>query len=242
VLREAAGAVDDVLRGGTLYDFAAGHPEARPLMGRAPAYAVPLPGGAGRVVVRHSRHGGLLAPLTGDRFLAPTRAPRELATALRLAHAGVPTPELVAYALYPAGPLLRTADVATREVEGGRDLAAALAGDLAGLGADSTTAALTAVAELLRHLAAAGARHPDLNVKNILLGPARAGAPRAYVLDVDRVTFEAPHSPRLAAANFARLARSLRKLADRFPPGASDEAVAYLAGRGRAGAVARAHG
>ena len=31
-----------------------------------------------RVVVRHNRHGGLLAPLTRDLFRAPTRAPREL--------------------------------------------------------------------------------------------------------------------------------------------------------------------
>ena len=78
------------------------------------------------MVVRHSRHGGLLAPVTGDRFLAPTRAPQELATSLRLIDAGVSTPEIIAYAVYSAGGPFRRSDIATREVEGGRDLAALL--------------------------------------------------------------------------------------------------------------------
>jgi 3-deoxy-D-manno-octulosonic acid kinase len=47
------------------------------------------------VVVRHAWHGGLLAPLTRDLFAPPTRAPHELRVALRLADAGVPTPEVV---------------------------------------------------------------------------------------------------------------------------------------------------
>src|SRR3954470_22831790 len=92
-------AVDDR----SLYAYAASHPGRRELRGRGVAYAVPLPDGETRVVVRHSRHGGLLAPVTGDRFLPPTRAPHELRTALRLAEAQVPTPEVIAYAIYPAG-------------------------------------------------------------------------------------------------------------------------------------------
>ena len=52
----------------SLYDYAATHPNRRELRGRGVAYAVPLPDGETRVVVRHSRHGGLLAPVTGDRF------------------------------------------------------------------------------------------------------------------------------------------------------------------------------
>src|SRR5919205_114439 len=96
-------------------------------VGRGVAYAVALPDDATRVVVRRSRHGGVLAPITGERFLGPTRAPRELDVALRLARLGVPTPEVVAFATYPAGPLVRRADVLTREVEDAVDLASALA-------------------------------------------------------------------------------------------------------------------
>src|SRR4029434_11188989 len=65
----------------SLYDYAATHPGRRALRGRGVAYAVTLPDEETRVVVRHSRHGGLLAPVTGDRFLPPTRAPHELRTA-----------------------------------------------------------------------------------------------------------------------------------------------------------------
>ena len=47
----------------TLYDYASRHPHARALAGRGTAYAVPLPGDADHVVVRHNRHGGALASL-----------------------------------------------------------------------------------------------------------------------------------------------------------------------------------
>ena len=241
VLRQAAGAVHDALRAGTLYEYAAGHPEARQLMGRAPAYAVPLPGGGERVVVRHSLHGGLLAPLTGDRFLPPTRAPYELTTALRLSRAGVPTPGVVAYVVYPAGPLLRTADVATREVVGGRDLVAVLGGMsddplASAAGTAAPKLALVATARLLRALAAAGARHPDLNAKNVLLAPApteRTNELVAHVLDVDRIVFDRPHSPRVAQANLARLARSLRKWSDRLGRELVEDAILELANGAR---------
>ena len=203
-------AVRSTLKAGTLYDYAAQHEDARSLAGRGIAYAVPLPSGD-RVVVRHSRHGGLLAPLTGDRFLAPTRAPHELSAALRLAKAGVPTPELVAYAVYPAGPLLRRSDVATREIRDSRDLAAVLTSP----DASDRRACLDAAAALIGALSAAGARHHDLNVKNVLLARTGRGARhpefRAYVLDVDRMEFGRPGDSRITENNLDRFARSARK-------------------------------
>ena len=165
-------AVDDR----SLYAYAAAHPARRELRGRGVAYAVTLPDGETRVVVRHSRHGGLLAPVTGDRFLTPTRAPRELRTALRLAQVGVPTPEVIAYATYPAGGIFRRSDVATREVIGGQDLVTCLA---AGTPDRTRASALDATADLLRALQRSGARHPDLNVKNVLIVATPGGASRA---------------------------------------------------------------
>ena len=240
--RAQVAAVREALRAGTLYDYAvrqyeAGAPGARRLMGRAPAYAIALPGAGGgtRVVVRHSRHGGLLAPLTGDRFLPPTRAPLELDAALRLRTGGVRTPDVVAYALYPAGAFLRRCDVVTREVAGGHDLAAVLAGGgdlcLIGSGPAARDAIIATVAELLRALAGAGARHPDLNAKNVLLAPGNDGGESlaAYVLDVDRVVFEPAGSPRVAEANARRLARSLRKLRARVGLPVTDDEIVQLA-------------
>jgi hypothetical protein len=201
-----AGEVRSVMSGGSLHEWAGRQPHARPMRGRATAWATALPSGV-EVVVRHSRHGGLLAPLTGDLFLAPTRAPAELAAALRLATAGVPTPDVLAYAVYPAfGPFVR-ADVATRLLRG-----TALPEAWRAATTDDARAALVdAVARMLDALRRAGARHPDLNVRNVLVLDAAGGGPAAAVLDVDRVAFGEPGDTDAARRNVDRLLRSMRK-------------------------------
>ncbi len=197
---------------GTLYEAAARNLAARPLAGRGLAYAIALPVSGTRAVVRHNRHGGLLAPLTRDLFLPPTRAPYELATARRLAHAGVATPDVLMYGITPAFGLWRRADVVTREVEGGRDLSHYM---LPGEREGARREAWRATRVLVHALNAAGARHHDLNVKNILLAPASSPAGlEAWVLDVDRVTFNESHAGRVRAGNAARLLRSARKWRD----------------------------
>ncbi|HVZ49762.1 MAG TPA: hypothetical protein VG916_13335, partial [Gemmatimonadaceae bacterium] len=104
-------AVHDTLRAaietGTLHAWAGARAGARAMQGRGVSWGTDLDG-AGPVVVRHSRHGGLLAALTRDMFLVPSRAPHELEVALRLQSAGVATPTVVAFATYAAtGPLCR---------------------------------------------------------------------------------------------------------------------------------------
>jgi 3-deoxy-D-manno-octulosonic acid kinase len=208
VRRGQLDAVRRALESGTLYEYAARHQASRSLSGRGIAYAAPLPNGE-RVVVRHNRHGGLLAPLTGDRFVAPTRAPYELTTALRLESAGVPTPKIVAYAVYPAGLLLRRSDVASGEIPDSSDLAAVLTtGSL-----NERRTSLESAAGLIGLLSASGARHHDLNLKNILLarGAERGDSPVAYVLDVDRVEFGRAGDSRVTERNLDRFARSARK-------------------------------
>jgi 3-deoxy-D-manno-octulosonic acid kinase len=224
-LGACAEAVRHALAGGSLYAYAAAHPARRELRGRGTAYAVPLPDGETRVVVRHSRHGGLLAPVTGDRFLPPTRAPNELRTALRLAESGVATPQVIAYATYPAGALLRRSDVATREVVGGADLGALLATPSP---ADMRASIWQATAELLRALQRAGARHPDLNIGNVLVVADERDVHRALVLDVDRVGFGRANDPQIGDANLARLVRSLRKVRAQARLTVSDEELATL--------------
>jgi 3-deoxy-D-manno-octulosonic acid kinase len=189
---------------GTLHAWAGAQPGAKAMQGRGVAWATTLPGGS-EVVVRHSRHGGMLAPLTQDLFLAPTRAPEELAIAERLRAAGVRTPEVVGYAVYSvAGPLCR-ADVVTARVDGA-DLPTAWTT----MDADRRTAVCDAVGQLIASLSSARARHHDLNARNVLIsweGP----APLAWVIDVDRITFEQA-TPAIAAANARRLGQSIAKL------------------------------
>ena len=201
-------AVQNALGSMTLHEHACRRAD-RVLHGRAPTFAFALRDDV-RVVVRHNTHGGALARFTGDRFLAPTRAPLELATSLRLIAAGVPTPAVVAIVRYPAGGPFERADVATAEVPSAMDLAHVLVHE-----PTLHEQAARATAELLRALAAAGARHADLNIKNVLLQPV-GDSLRAWVLDVDRVTFHTAGSTEVRLRNWARFTRSARKWRDRF--------------------------
>ena len=219
---DVASSLRSALESGTLYEYASRQPEARLLTGRTIAYAAPLPTGP-RVVIRHNRHGGMLARYTGDRFLWPTRAPHELRVALRLAQEDVATPEVLGYALYAAGPLVRRSDVVTREIMNAQDLATEL-GSI-GEGPDRS-AVFAATIELIRALVRAGAVHHDLNLKNVLITRLTGRRPAALVLDVDRVEFRIPGSADVAAANLRRFLRSARKWERlhqlRFLPGELD--------------------
>jgi tRNA A-37 threonylcarbamoyl transferase component Bud32 len=202
----------------TLHEFAARQNGARPLHGRGVAYAVALPHGSMRVVIRHNRRGGLMAPLLGDRFVAPTRAPRELAASAELIRRGVRTPDVLGYALYPPGGMIQRSDVCTREIGGARDLADVLTRGIA----DERRNALGITARLVASLSRARARHHDLNAKNILLD-----GTTGYVLDVDRVALDVPEQEALTA-NLRRLSRSLRKWRDRFRANVSENDIAVL--------------
>jgi len=205
--------VDDarrMLADGGLYEAATRDRAARPLHGRGVAYAVALPASRTLAVVRHNRHGGLLAPLTRDLFLPPTRARLELEIALRLDALGVPTPTVLMYGTSPAPFPFRRADVVTREIVGGRDLSTFMSPDVTAV---ERSAAWEATRVLVRTMNDAGVRHHDLNVKNVLLAPNGAGQV-AYLLDVDRVTFGVPKSGVVATGNAVRLLRSARKWRD----------------------------
>lgn len=217
-----AASIRGVLEKEPLYEYAARQPDAVPLIGRAPVFAVNLPGSCGRVVVRHNMRGGWMAKINKDLFVLPTRGFRELIASLRLRASGVSTPEVVAYVSYPKNWVLRRSDVATREIVNGHDLSVALAKVT---DHDHRVMVLDAVAKLLRALTHAGAHHPDLNLKNVLLTAGLGAGLDAHVLDVDRVRFSSPGSPLVAKANLDRLIRSLRKWRDNFelPYSAEDE-------------------
>lgn len=202
-------AVQAILETGTLYDHAQRQPGARSFTGRAPAYAADFGDGCGGVVVRHSMRGGLLGKTGSDLFLPPTRGLRELVNSLRLRLSGVATPEVVAIVSYRAGPLLRRGDVATREISDSHDLIVVLGKIPPGEDRDSC---LRAAGRLLSSMTRAGAHHPDLNARNVLVTWDEGRGAKAHVLDVDRIRFHVPGDPMVAGANFERLERSLRKL------------------------------
>lgn len=225
VVESSRRGLESVLEAGTLYDFASKQPSARKFTGRVPAYAVTLPQGGADVVVRHSVRGGMLARTGSDLFLPPTRGLRELINALRLRIAGIPTPEVVAFVTYKAGPVFRRSDVATAEIKDGHDLAVVLREMPAG---EQRHACLEAAGRLVGSLSAIGAHHPDLNIRNVLVTWDSDHGAKAHILDVDRIRFHTPADPMVAQANIERLERSLRKQRAAGSIAISDDEIATI--------------
>lgn len=205
----ATALADIVTQHGSLYQWASALPQPRALRGRAPVYVAQLPATSDTVVIRHAWHGGLLAPLTGDRFRMPTRAPRELASSYALRAQGIPTSEVLGFARYAAGFGCRTVDVVSRFIPDAVDLGIVAAGLVPDI---QLPAALDSTIALLVTLAAHGVVHPDLNVKNVLLRRTPSQSLEAMMIDVDVVLWDTARSPRaVMQANVARLTRSMRK-------------------------------
>ncbi|MEP6729777.1 MAG: lipopolysaccharide kinase InaA family protein [bacterium] len=217
-----------LLAEGSLYEAAARDLGARALQGRGVSYAITLPVSGAHVVVRRNRHGGLFAALTRDLFLPPTRAPYELETASRLIKDGVRTPPVLMYGLERRFGIFRRAEVMTGEIGGGRDLSTYMhsAED-----AGERERAWSATRALVRAMNAAGARHHDLNVKNILIAPGSVGL-EAWVLDVDRVVFGTPDDAAVKLGNAARLLRSARKWRDERGAVFDEREIAALGAHG----------
>lgn len=222
----------------TLYEWAAGQPQPRALRGRAPVYVAELPEGTESVVVRHAWHGGLLAPITGDRFLRPSRAPLELAMSERLLRAHIPTTVVLGYARYDLWMGLCRVDVISRFIPNAFDLGMIAAGLVPEIRREE---ALDATHRLLVRLAGAGVVHPDLNVKNVLLVREKNAALTAMIIDVDVVRWSPESAPKeVMEANVARLARSIRKWRTHFGCDVTDEMIESFSRNARAATPPRA--
>lgn len=198
-----------VREAGSLHAWAAGRPDARALAGRGIAYGVELAGE--RCVVRHYRRGGFIARLSNDRYVrgGEPRPVRELHASLAARAAGVPTPEVVAAVIH-----MRTftysGDIATRYIPESADLASVTWQPATSWSGAERAAAWHAAGALLRRAFDAGVRHPDLNLRNILIAR-EAGAVHALLLDLDRAAVREPDDV-ARRAMLARFHRSRRKL------------------------------
>ena len=158
------------------------------------------------LVVRRCSHGGFWRHFAGDRYMGNHRARIEIEHSQRILKLGIATPEVVGVVLYKSV-LFQRMDLLTIQVPNSVDLVAFLA---ARPTAHRRDAALAAVRDLLATCATHGLLHNDLNARNILL--ANVGDDiRAYVLDVEDVTWAPQRVEHVRAANHARLARSLHK-------------------------------
>ncbi len=215
---------------GSLHRWAAAQPGRATFLGRGEAYGVRLGGVA--AVVRHARHGGLLAPLLGDVFVGRPRFYREAALSRRLAEGGVRTPAVLAGVRYAFGPGHR-ADVATERVAG-TDLVELFYGDHPPEG-KARAAVLEAMGRLIRRLHDLGYVHPDLQLRNLLVADPAGPAPAAWLLDVDTCRPMRGDTDTERARNLARFERSWAKWNRLRGPRLTDVdrallSAAYLAG------------
>lgn len=175
--------------------------------GRGPVYGVRS--GEHAWMVRHYRRGGALGDLLDDRYLA-VRTPRpfrEQAAAHTLRLAGVPTPAVLAAAVYPSGALYR-GDLVTERVQGAVPLLQRLAASFTR--PEREEELLVRVGRLARMIAEAGALHVDFNAGNVLVT-----GDRVWVIDLDRcrlgIRRDGDHADQAARRMLDRLERSIRK-------------------------------
>jgi hypothetical protein len=209
--REAAGDLRALLHETTLYDWAARQPGRESFTGRGAAYGVSL--GSRRLVVRHARHGGALAPLLRDRYLGPPRFLREIAMSQHLQGCGIATPTVVAGVLYRSG-VGHRADIATERVDG-RDLAEIFFGAAPPTG-ELRNEILSATGKAIRRLHDCGLIHPDLQLRNVLIedpSPSLSAppSPSAWLLDIDTCRAVRKGDDASLRWNLRRFARSWEK-------------------------------
>ena len=213
-----------IAESGSIHAHAAAAPGSKPLRGRGVSWA--FNAGPERCVVRHYRRGGAMARMLDDRYLriGSTRPANELNASIALRSRGVNSPEVIAYAVYPAGAYYR-ADIVTRWIPASEDLATVT------FGADASTdvdraAAWAATGRLLRSAFENGAHHPDLNLRNVLVTGARADS-TAWLIDLDRCRVRSSASDAARRRMLERFHRSRRKLERRFrrPVGAASLAA-----------------
>jgi 3-deoxy-D-manno-octulosonic acid kinase len=173
--------------------------------GRARTARVALPGRAERLHLRPVRHGGWLAPVWRDRLAGLARPIAELHVTEALRALGAPVPRAVLVAGYRAAPLWQ-AVFGTLEIEGARD-------GVAWLGDEpperETLATAEAAGQAVRRFHDAGGHHADLHVKNLLVQD--GGAPRVFVIDLDKGRAGPPPPARRRMRELMRLRRSLVK-------------------------------
>jgi len=197
-----------VREAGTLYDFALHQGPGQVEGGRGPVPLLETSTGE-RWAVRHCWRGGAVARVLRDRYLrfGTSRPLAELAVQAVLSARGVATPQVNAAVVYESG-LWYRGDVATSFIADATDLAMLSLGSRRWSDAERERAWFAA-GTMLRAFFLTGARHADLNLRNIIV---RRQPIEAYLLDLDRCTQAGRSRSGAHRAMLSRFHRSRRKL------------------------------
>jgi len=162
----------------------------------------------GRILVRHFTHGGLLRCLTGRRFRDARRPFVELALSAWLAANGVDTPPVAAARARRAAWFGHELALATRRIVGARDLESHFVDvRLRRAPRASLRASIRAFGALVSRLHALRFLHADLTPKNVLVEMRADGAPRLWLIDLDRSIVANALDPAQRRSNLRRLWR-----------------------------------
>ncbi len=187
---------------------------ASPGAGRGRRGRATLPDGRVLFVKQYLR-GGVLARWNRERYFGTGRFVREIDAGRQAEAEGLPVLPTIAVRLAPAGIGWRAWGASWLLAEA-RSLAERLAED--GIGRNEAEALWLAALRALAAAHAAGLRHADLNLGNLLARPAGSGAWDVRLIDLDRARLRrGPLGPKETAAVLARLERSWRKLLGEGP-------------------------
>lgn len=160
-----------------------------------------------RVVVRPYRRGGIVQRVTTGTYLGTLpRSFQELRCLVELSRRGVAVVPPVGAAAYWRMPWLYQAWLVTEYVEGSVTFWQWLQGKPGG---EERSRVLDATARVIARFHRAGAKHPDLNVHNVLV-QWQTGTACVWLVDLDRVSLQP--QPTMPQSSLARLWRSASKL------------------------------
>jgi hypothetical protein len=190
--------------GSTVFDELREQESSMVLYGRQPLVAGNL--AAQPVLVKRLFHGGLLAEITGDRFLTSGRFRNHIACADFLTSRGIATPETLFVAWWRRHGLVR-GEIGVRYIAKAFDASHHLFERSGALPADWRERVM-AIATLTARLHTLGVDHGDLNLRNFLFMPSG----ETHILDLDKaIRRRAPLAAGARRRNVARLERSIRK-------------------------------
>jgi 3-deoxy-D-manno-octulosonic acid kinase len=177
--------------------------------GRGTVYRVPL-SERGNIIVRCYQRGGFVRHFMHDLYWdRPPRPLVELICTEVARQRGVPTVEVLGAGVEWSTCGLYRGVFVTREAEGFVNLWEWLRSKSAGAGREAT---VTAIAQAIALLHAAGIAHADLNLTNILVQTV-SDPPAVLLIDFDRARLlPGPLPTRWRGRNLHRLRRSLNKL------------------------------
>ncbi len=185
-------------------------------------------------ILKAYRRGGFFARWNPDRYWRLRRFMRELETAVRAVHAGVPAPEPIALVLRTAGwgGAFRAWQV-VRYLQGVRSLREFLDNPSKNGGRPPPLSPIfRAAGAAVRRMHDAQIDHPDLNIGNILARlsstPSNDAVAEAFIVDWDRARLR-PAGSWNPHRNLLRLFRSALKLARLSKPGSRPDSIALRA-------------